>query len=78
MGARRSAWLVDLIFTATALTRVYLHTLDWNVRAQKSFKAAGFRDSGRVRRGHQRFHRMEVRREWLWERQYQWRAVPRG
>lgn len=77
-GREAVSLLVDLIFTTTALTRVYLHTLDWNVRAQKSFRAAGFRDSDRVRRGHQRFHRMEVRREWLWEREYQRRGIPRA
>ena len=58
--------------------RVYLHTLDWNVRAQKAFAAVGFRDCGRLRRGDNRFHVMEVRREWLWQRDYQRRSMPRG
>ena len=67
--------LLDHIFTHTALTRVYLHTLDWNVRAQRSFSAAGFRDCGRVRRGQHRFHQMHVLREWFWDRDYQRRKV---
>ena len=77
-GREAVSLLVDFIFTTTALTRIYLHTLDWNVRAQKSFGAAGFRDCGRARRGHQRFHIMEVRREWLWQREYQRRGIPRN
>ena len=76
-GREAVSLLVDFIFIRTRLRRIYLHTLDWNVRAQKSFQAAGFRDCGRVRRSHQRFHLMEVRREWLWEREYQRRGIPR-
>lgn len=70
--------LVDHVFTATQLTRVYLHTLDWNLRAQKAFQAVGFRECGILHRGHNRFHRMEIRREWLWERHYQAQAVPQS
>ena len=69
--------LVDHIFAATRIVRVYLHTLDWNVRAQKAFQAVGFRDCGRVRRGQNRFHLMEIRREWLWNRHYQQQGIPR-
>ena len=76
-GREAVSLLVDFIFIHTRLRRIYLHTLDWNVRAQKSFQAAGFRDCGRVRRNHRRFHLMEVRREWLWEREYQLRGIPR-
>ncbi len=77
-GREAVALLVDFVFTMTALTRIYLHTLDWNVRAQRAFAAVGFRDCGRVRRGRDRFHRMELRREWLWRREYQRRGIPRG
>lgn len=76
-GREAVSLLIDFVFTTTAFRRVYLHTLDWNVRAQKAFRAAGFKDCGRARRGRQRFHIMEVRREWLWERQYQLRGIPR-
>ena len=67
--------LIDHVFTHTALTRIYLHTLDWNVRAQRAFAAAGFRDCGRVRRGRNRFHQMHVLREWFWDRDYQRRSI---
>ena len=67
--------LVDHVFTNTSLTRIYLHTLDWNIRAQRSFAAAGFQDCGRVRRGRHRFHQMHVLREWFWDRQYQRRSA---
>ena len=40
--------LLEYIFTSTSLSRVYLHTLDWNQRAQKSFGNAGFREVRRV------------------------------
>lgn len=82
-GAGREAvtLLVDHVFTVTSLTRIYLHTLDWNVRAQRAFASAGFRQCGIARKGPNRFHRMEVRREWLWDRDYQRaaaRPTPRG
>lgn len=57
--------LADHIFATTPLTRLYLHTLDWNARAQRSFARAGFRECGRSRRGGYRFCVMELRREWL-------------
>lgn len=59
-GTEAVALLVDHVFSTTSLTRIYLHTLDWNVRAQRSFISAGFRDCGRSRRGEYRFHRMEI------------------
>ena len=74
-GREAVGLLLDHIFTKTALTRVYLHTLDWNVRAQKAFAAAGFRDCGRVRRGRHKFHQMQALREWFWDRDYQRRAL---
>ena len=36
--------LLGHIFTTTTLDRVYLHTLDWNVRAQRAFAKSGFRE----------------------------------
>ena len=77
-GREAVALLLDHIFTHTSLTRVYLHTLDWNVRAQRAFRAAGFRDCGRVRKGRQRFYQMQVLREWRWQREYQRRATPKA
>ena len=51
------------LFTEQHMTRIYLHTLDWNVRAQRSFQKAGFRSLGITRRGLHTFVQMEVRRE---------------
>ena len=51
------------------LRLVYLHALEWNQRAIRAFRAAGFDETARVIRDGQVFVRMEVRREWwlLWE-----------
>lgn len=53
------------VFTETSLKRIYLNTLDWNVRAQRSFRRAGFVPTGTSRRGFHSFITMEFRREWL-------------
>ena len=55
-----------LIFSVERFNRIYLHSLDWNIRAQKCFERAGFRIVDQVaRRGHD-FVRMETSREkWL-------------
>ena len=55
--------LLDYIFDTTQMTRVYLHTLDWNVRAQKSFAKCGFVPVRRVRRSGKDFIFMEVGKE---------------
>ena len=55
----------DYIFTQTTLTRVYLHTLEWNERARRSFTKAGMREVKTVRRSGMKFVRMEMlRHEW--------------
>ena len=74
-GSEAIGLLVDYIFTNSVLTRLYLHTLDWNLRAQRSFARAGFRDCGRARRSGYFFHIMEVRREWRWRKDYAGRAA---
>ena len=57
--------LLDHIFTTTDMNRVYLHTLEWNHRARKSFAKSGFRELRPVRRSGLDFIRMEVLRdEW--------------
>lgn len=55
--------LVRFIFENTRLNRVYLHTLDWNVRAQKSFSKAGFVAINTVTRRGYTFVTMEILRE---------------
>lgn len=59
--------LLKYIFTQTKLKRVYLHTLDWNYRAQKSFGKSGFRQVKRVRKRGLDFIQMEVLRD-EWEK----------
>ena len=57
--------LLTYIFTTTPLTRVYLHTLEWNQRARRSFEKSGFREVRRVRRNGLDFIYMEVwRSDW--------------
>jgi RimJ/RimL family protein N-acetyltransferase len=53
------------LFTDMNMRRIYLNTLDWNVRAQRAFQKAGFRTCGTSRRGAHSFVTMEARREWL-------------
>ena len=55
------------LFTDMNMRRIYLNTLDWNVRAQRAFQKAGFRPCGGNRRGPHAFVTMEVRREWFLE-----------
>lgn len=52
--------LIRHIFTTTALQRVYLHTLTWNVRAQKSFEKSGFIKLRQVKRHGYNFILMEL------------------
>ena len=48
------------------LKRVYLHTLEWNERAQRCFSRCGFQEVRRVRRMAYDFILMEVKRDdWL-------------
>ncbi|MBI2760708.1 MAG: GNAT family N-acetyltransferase [Chloroflexi bacterium] len=56
---------IHYLFTETGLRRVYLNTLDWNVRAQRAFRKAGFRAIGMNRRGFHTFLTMEIKREWF-------------
>lgn len=58
--------LVDHIFSTLDVTTVYLHTLNWNVRAQTSFIKCGFSPCGYVVRDGYNFVRMETTRSrWL-------------
>jgi RimJ/RimL family protein N-acetyltransferase len=55
--------LLDYMFTDKGLKRVYLHTLEWNKRAQRCFEKSGFVPVKTVRRMSQDFIFMEVLRE---------------
>ena len=55
--------LLDHMFTVRDLKRVYLHTLEWNNRAQKSFSKSGFNAVRPVRRMAHDFILMDVLRD---------------
>ena len=38
------------VFKSTSLTRIYLHTLEWNHRARRSFTKSGFKEIKSVKR----------------------------
>jgi len=54
--------LLDHIFSTTRLERVYLNTLEWNVRAQRCFEKCGFVPCKRQRRYTGNFIVMEIYR----------------
>lgn len=57
--------LLGHIFVNTEITRVYLHTLEWNERARKSFAKSGFKEVKKVRRSGMDFALMEIwRSDW--------------
>ena len=55
--------LLEHLFDARNLKRVYLHTLEWNMRAQRSFSNSGFQPLRPVRRMAHDFILMEVLRD---------------
>jgi len=55
--------LLDHMFNVRELKRVYLHTLEWNGRAQKSFSKSGFNPVKPVRRMARDFLLMDVLRD---------------
>lgn len=64
LGAEATSLFLTYLWAEGLFTSVQLHTLEWNERAQRAFRRAGFRDVARVLRGGTRFVRMEARREW--------------
>lgn len=64
-GSEAVRLLVEHLLGRLGFRRVYLKTLDWNARAQRSFQKAGFVPCGRAIRGGNGFTLMEIRREWL-------------
>ena len=49
------------LFESLSLERIYLKTLDWNLRAQRCFENAGFTRYGTSRRGEYNFILMDIR-----------------
>jgi RimJ/RimL family protein N-acetyltransferase len=64
-GADAVATLVRHIFADTKIDRIYLKTLEWNVRAQRCFRKCGFLDCGRTNRQGNDFVIMELHRSWM-------------
>jgi len=54
--------LLQDIFTTSDLERLFLRTLDWNIRAQRCFEKCGFSASGHAASGDYRFTVMEIGR----------------
>ncbi len=74
-GTETLGLLLDHMFREYPFNRVYLHTLEWNYRAQKSFHKAGFKDVRPIRRGGLDFIQMEIwRHEWDAMRGGEWRG----
>ena len=67
-GADTVTTLVSYIFHQTNLKRIYLKTLDSNIRAQKCFKKCGFTSYGHLVRDGFRFTLMEMNRK-QWQEQ---------
>ncbi|MFQ5933625.1 MAG: GNAT family N-acetyltransferase [Dehalococcoidia bacterium] len=64
-GADAVMTLLDYLFTEEKMKRVYLHTLEWNERAQRSFEKCGFVACDRVKRDRHTFIVMEIfRKQW--------------
>ena len=59
--------LVSHIFNRTGLKRIYLKTLESNIRAQKCFRKCGFTPYGHMARDGYSFLLMEIRRD-QWEK----------
>ena len=65
-GYHTLAGLIDHIFTTREIRLLYLHTLDWNFRAQRSFQKCGFIPKRTIHRSGRDFIRMELGRDyWL-------------
>lgn len=65
-GTDAVSTLVNHIFRSTAMKRVYLHTLEWNIRAQRCFQNSGFTALKRVKRSGYQFILMDAWRD-QWE-----------
>ncbi|MCL0091257.1 GNAT family N-acetyltransferase [Dehalococcoidales bacterium] len=67
-GADAITTLLSHIFRQTKLNRIYLKTLDANIRAQKCFKKCGFTQYGHLNKDGYSFVLMELHRN-QWQQQ---------
>jgi RimJ/RimL family protein N-acetyltransferase len=63
-GVEATILFLRHLWETTPFRLLQLHTFDWNERAVRCFRRAGFEDSGFVERQGGRLLRMEARREW--------------
>jgi RimJ/RimL family protein N-acetyltransferase len=64
-GTDAMSTMVGFLFLNSNLDRLYLKTLDWNLRAQKCFSKCGFKPCGWLQRDGYNFMLMEIfRDEW--------------
>ncbi|MGH2610053.1 MAG: GNAT family N-acetyltransferase, partial [Tepidiformaceae bacterium] len=65
-GYGREATILFLrhLWETSSFRLLVLHTFEWNERAARCFRGAGFEDAGYVERNPGRLLRMEARREW--------------
>jgi len=64
--------LLEHVFTHTGINRVYLKTLDWNIRAQRCFAKCGFKPAGNLVKNGYNFVSMELyRHPWQTEQREQ-------
>lgn len=73
-GTDAVSTMVNHVFLNTKLKRIYLKTLDWNLRAQKCFLKCGFMPCGQLNRNGNNFALMELHRE-QWQKQRDRREV---
>ncbi len=65
-GSDALATIMGHLFSTTHLERLYLHTLEWNKRAQRAFEKCGFVQVKPVRRNGMDFILMEIKKDrWL-------------
>ena len=58
--------LINYVFSSTHLTKIYLHTLEENHRARRSFTKSGLSEIRKVKRSGKDFIRMEIiKDDWL-------------
>lgn len=69
LGTRLTVAFVRHLWESQPFRQITLHTLEWNERAVRCFRSAGFDTVARVLRDDTWFTRMEARREWwlLWD-----------
>lgn len=76
-GSDAISTLLDYIFTTTNLNRIYLNTLDFNIRAQRCFEKCGFVPCGQTKRYSGTLVVMEIYRS-SWQRLKRGESQPTG